>query len=121
MRGQRIAVVEVLAGAQVEGPGQPVLGHDPALGNARSHTALLEIEADEAVIHGGLVDGVARASFEDRIEGLGRERLNGENQSAFLLLGRTGCNGRDERAARQAEARRGGGTTSSVPPQFAFS
>src|SRR4029078_1931880 len=86
VRGEWIAIVEHLAGAQEEGPGQTVLGHDPALGIARSHSALLEIESDEAVIHDGLVDGVARTSLQDRIEGLSGERFNRQNQSAPLHL-----------------------------------
>src|SRR5262249_19080936 len=85
--GKWIAVVERLAGPQMEDPGQPVLGHDPALGNAGSNTALCKVEPDKAVIHCGLVDGVARAPFEDRIEGLGSKRFNRENQGAVWLLG----------------------------------
>ena len=45
--GERIAIVELLPGADVEGPGQTVLGHLPALGHAGPDAALLEIEADE--------------------------------------------------------------------------
>jgi hypothetical protein len=70
-------------------PGQPVVGHGPALGNAGPHAALFEVKRDKAVIDCGLVDGVARAAFEDRIEGLGSKRFNGENQGTFWLLGRS--------------------------------
>jgi hypothetical protein len=72
-----------LARPQMEDPGQPVVGHGPALGNAGPHAALFEVERDKAVIDCGLVDGVARAAFEDRIEGLGSKRFNGENQGTF--------------------------------------
>jgi hypothetical protein len=36
VRCQWIAIVELLAGAQIKGPGQAVLGHLPGLGNARA-------------------------------------------------------------------------------------
>src|SRR5215831_10996821 len=77
--GKRIAVVEGLTGPQVKDPRQPVLGHLPSLGNARSHAAFFEIKADKAVVHCGLVDRVARTPFENRIEGLGSQRFNGED------------------------------------------
>src|SRR5262249_16312656 len=51
----------------------------------------VEIEADKAVVHRCLIDGVARTPFENGIEGLGGERFNGEDQRALRLLGRSGC------------------------------
>ena len=59
----------------------------PAFGDAGTDAALLEVEADQRVVHHRLVDGVARPSFEDRIERLGAERFDGEDERALLVLG----------------------------------
>jgi hypothetical protein len=64
VRGELVAVVEGLAGPQEEGPGEAVGRELPPLGDAGTDAALLEIEADQRIVHDRLVDGVARPAFE---------------------------------------------------------
>jgi hypothetical protein len=76
-----------LAGPEIEGPGEAVGGELPAFGDAGADAAFLEVEADQRVVHHRLVDRIARPPFEDRIERLGAQRLDGEDERALLVLG----------------------------------
>ena len=87
VRGELVAVVERLAGPQIEGPGQAVGRELPAFGDAGADAAFFEVEADQRVVHHRLVDRIARPAFEDRIERLGAERFDGEDERALLVLG----------------------------------
>ena len=82
-----VAVVEGLAGPEMEGPGHAVGRELPAFGDAGADAAFCEVEADQRVVHDRLVDRVARPPFEDRIERLGAERFDGEDERALLVLG----------------------------------
>ena len=79
--------MEGLVRPDEEGPAQAIGRHFPAFGDTGADAALLEIEADQRVVHDRLVDGVARPAFEDRIERLGAEQFDGEDERAFLVLG----------------------------------
>ena len=68
----------------------------PSFGDAGADAAFLEVEADQRVVHHRLVDGVARPAFEDRIERLGAERFDGEDQRALLVLGAKRRHGGDD-------------------------
>src|SRR5439155_21458446 len=67
LRGDRVAVVEALALAEVEGPALAVGGELPALGDARADAAVLEIETDQRVPDRRLIVRVRRARVHDRI------------------------------------------------------
>ena len=85
--GELVAVVERLAGPEIEGPRQAVGRELPAFGDAGADAAFFEVEADQRIVHHRLVDSVARPPFEDRIERLGAERFDGEDERALLVLG----------------------------------
>ena len=86
VRGELVAVVKGLAGANEEGPGQAVGRELPAFGDAGPDPALLQVEPDQRVVHHRLVDGIARPALEDRIERLRAKRFDGEDKRAFLIL-----------------------------------
>ena len=79
---------KVWPGRMIEGPGQAVGRQLPLLGDAGADAAFREVEADQRVVHHRLVDRVARPAFEDRIERLGAERFDGEDQGALSGPGR---------------------------------
>jgi hypothetical protein len=106
VRRQLVTVVEGLAGPDEEGPGQAVGRHFPTFGDAGTDTAFLEIEADQRIVHDRLVDGVARPAFEDRVERLGAERFNGEDERAFLVLGVNRRDRADERGDGESQCSR---------------
>ena len=79
----------------MERPRQAVRRELPAFGDSRPDATFRDVEAHQRVVHGRLVDRVARPAFEDRIEGLRAERFDGEDQRAFLIL-RTNRRARDK-------------------------
>ena len=83
-----VAVVERLAGPQMEGPRHAVGRELPAFGDAGADAAFFEVEADQRIVHHRLVDRIARPAFEDRIERLGAQRFDGEDERALLVLGK---------------------------------
>ena len=93
--------MEFLAGTQMEGPGRSVLGQLPALRDAGTDAAFLQIEPDQGIIHRRLVDRIARPSFQDRVQGLRAERFDGKDQRPLLRLGREGMAG--ERSEQECE------------------
>ena len=95
---------KVWPGRMIEGPGQAVGRELPAFGDAGADAALLEVEADQRVVHHRLVDRVARPPFEDRIERLGAQRFDGEDERALLVLGAKRRRGGDNH--RDGESRR---------------
>jgi hypothetical protein len=88
--------VERLAGPEIEGPRQAVGREFPAFSDAGADAAFFEVEADERVVHDRLVDRVARPTFEDRVERLGAERFDGEDERALLVLGAKRRQGGDD-------------------------
>jgi hypothetical protein len=104
--GEFVAVVEGLAGPQEEGPAEAVGREFPTLGNAGTDAALLEIEADQRIVHDRLVNGVAWPAFEDRVERLGAERFDGKDERAFLVLGVDRRDRADERGDGESDGSR---------------
>ena len=88
VRGELVAVVEGLAGPEMK----KVQARPSGDSSQRSATPgptppfSRSKPTSESYID-RLVDGVARPAFEDRIERLGAERFDGEDERALLVLG----------------------------------
>ena len=101
LRGDRVAVVEALALAEVEGPALAVRGELPALGDARADAAVLEIEADQRVPDRRLIVRVRRARVHDRVHDLGAQGVQGDDERVLVGGLRRWKLARDQKTAQR--------------------
>jgi hypothetical protein len=82
--GDRVAVVESLILAEIEGPALAVGRELPALGDTRADSAVLEVEADQRVPDGSLIVRVRRAGVHDRVHDLGAQSVQDDDERVLV-------------------------------------
>jgi len=102
--GQLLAVVELHALAQLEGPREPVGAGLPRLGQL-GHRRHVGLEADELVVHHRRAAAAREGGHELRVEARGFRRLCGDQRAAGFRGLRERVAAHAERAEREAGGR----------------
>ena len=87
--GKRITVVPFESLLEIEGPALAIGGEFPTLGHARADTAFFKIKPNQRVKHWRLIMCVWRTALQDWIHGLTAQRIERDDQGAFLRLRRS--------------------------------